>query len=128
MSKGKAAAQMVKHGNVLRKIDADGPTKWSDEQAAEAFGCSARTVFGIRQRLVGKGLEAALARKKRERPPIQPLLDGEKEARLVQIACSQPPAGQARWSLKLLAAELIAFGVVESISPQTVMRTRKQTH
>jgi transposase len=126
VSKGKAAAQKIKHANVLLKIDADG-SRWNDRQAAEAFACSARTVFSIRQRLVEEGLEAALTRKKRERPPIEPLLDGEKEARLLQIACSRPPEGRARWTLKLLAEEMITLEVVESISPQTVMRTLKKT-
>jgi transposase len=127
VNKGKTAAHKIKHANVLLKIDADGP-EWSDRQAAEAFGCSERTVFSIRQRLVEEGLEAALGRKKRERPPIEPMLDGEKEARLVQIACSEPPQGRARWTLKLLAAEMIELEIVESISPQTVMRTLKKTH
>ncbi len=103
------------------------PPVLNGQQAAEAFACSARTVFSIRQRLVEEGLEAALTRKKRERPPIEPLLDGEKEARLLQIACSRPPAGRARWTLKLLAEEMITLEVVESISPQTVMRTLKKT-
>jgi transposase len=127
VSKGKRAAHKIKHANVLLKIDANGPN-WSDQQAGEAFACSVRTVFSIRRRLVEEGLEAALTRKKRERPPIEPLLDGEKEARLVQIACSQPPEGRARWTLKLLAEQMITLEVVESISPQTVMRTLKKTH
>lgn len=127
VSKGKTAAYKIKHANVLLKIDADGP-KWSDRQAAEAFGCSERTVFGIRQRLVVEGLKPALERKKREHPPTAALLDGAKEARLVQIACSKPPQGRARWTLKLLAEEMIALEEVESISPQTVMRTLKKTH
>lgn len=127
VSKGKAAAQKIKHANVLLRIDADGP-QWSDKQAAKAFACSERTVFSIRQRLVEEGLEAAVGRKKRARPPIEPMLDGAKEARLVQIACSQPPKGQARWTLKLLAEEMVALEVVESISPQTVMRTLKKTN
>ena len=127
VSRGKTAAQKIKRANVLLKIDTDGP-KWSDRQAAEAFGCSERTVFSIRKRLVEEGLEAALGRKKRERPPIEPMLDGEREARLVQIACSEPPQGRARWTLKLLAEEMIALEIVESISPQTVMRTLKKTH
>ena len=85
-------------------------------------------MFSIRQRLVEEGLEAALGRKKRARLPIEPMLDGEKEARLVQIACSEPPQGRARWTLKLLAEEMIELEIVESISPQTVMRTLKKTH
>jgi len=126
VSKGKAAAYRIKHANVLLQVDADG-VDWGDEQAAEACSCSPRTVFNIRQRFVEQGLDAALLRKKRERPPTEPLLDGEKEARLVQIACSEPPAGQARWTLRMLAEELIALEVVASISAPTVMRTLKKT-
>jgi transposase len=127
VSRGKAAAQKIKHANILLKIDADA-AKWEDRQAAETFGCSERTVFSIRQRFVEQGLEAALGRKKRERPAVDPILDGEKEARLVQIACSHPPEGRSRWTLKLLAEEMVALEVVETISPQTVMRSLKKTN
>ncbi|VFN00615.1 MAG: Homeodomain-like domain-containing protein, partial [Candidatus Kentron sp. G] len=66
----------------------------------------------VRRRFVLEGFEAALERKKREHPPIAPILDGEKEARLIQIACSQPPEGCAKWTLQLLADELVALDVV----------------
>lgn len=125
VSRGKTAAYRIKHANVLLKVDADG-SDWSDGQAAEAFSCTPRTVFSIRQRFVEQGLEAALERKKRERAPREPILDGEKEARLTQIACSEPPPGQAKWTLRLLAQELIALDVVESISAATVMRALKK--
>jgi transposase len=127
VNKGQAAAQKIKHANVLLKIDADGPA-WSDVQAAEAFGCSLRTVLSIRQRCVENGLKAALERKSREQPPRERLLDGEGEAQLVRIACSTPPEGQARWTLNLLAERLVELQVVETISPQTVMRTLKKTN
>ncbi len=127
VSKGVASAQKIKHANVLLKIDADGPA-WTDEQAAEVFGCAPRTVFSIRQRCVEQGLEAALERKRRERPACEPMLDGEKQARLVQIACSEPPPGRARWTLNLLAEQLVALDVVESISAPTVMRALKKTN
>jgi transposase len=126
VNKGRAAAYKIKHANVLLKVDADGPA-WTDGQAAEAFSCSPRTVGSIRQCLVEQGLEAALERKKRERPPRDPILDGEKEARLIQIACSEPPPGRARWTLRLLAEELVALEGVESISAPTVMRALKKT-
>lgn len=126
VSKGKAAANKIKHANVLLKVDADGPD-WSDEQTADAFSCTPRTVFTIRERFVEQGLEAALGRKQRERPPTEPILDGEKEARLLQLACSKPPQGRARWTLRLLAEELIVLDVVETISASTVMRTLKKT-
>lgn len=83
-------------------------------------------MFNIRQRFVEQGLEAALERERRERPPTPSLFDGEKQARLVQIACSEPPAGHARWTLRLLAEEWVALEVVESISAPTVMRALKK--
>lgn len=125
--KGKAAAAKIKHANVLLKIDADG-LNWRDESASEAFSCSLRTIFSIRQRFVEQGVEAALERKKRENPPTPPILDGEKEARLLQIACSEPPEGFAKWTLRLLADKLVTLEVVDSISEQTVMRTLKKTN
>jgi hypothetical protein len=97
-----------------------------DEQAAEVFGCAPRTVSSFGQRRVEQGLEAALERKKRERPACEPMLDGEKQARVVQIACSEPPTGRARWTLTLLAEQLVALDVVESISVPTVMRALKK--
>ena len=127
VSKGRASAQKIKHANVLLKVDADG-SNWRDEQAAEAFSCSPRTVFCIRERFVEQGLEAALSRKERTRPSREPILDGEKQARLVQLACSTPPAGRARWTLSLLAEHLVALDVVETVSAPTVMRALKKSN
>jgi hypothetical protein len=126
VGKGKAAARKIKHANVLLKIDAAGE-RWSDAQAAEAFGCALRTVLTIRQRYVEQGLEAALEPKRRECPPRPPLLDGEGEAQLLRIACCEPPPGQARWTLRLLAGKLVEPQIVPAISRQTVMRTLKKT-
>jgi len=81
VSKGKAAAHKIKHANILLKADAAG-LNWNDSDIAQAYSCAIRTVFHVRQRFVEQGLDAALERKKREYPPIQPMLDGEKEARL----------------------------------------------
>lgn len=128
VGKGKAAAYKIKHANILLKADAgaDGPN-WEDARIAEAFACHTNTVANVRQRFVGQGLEAALLRKQRPHPPRERILDGEGEARLVQIACSQPPAGRAKWTLTLLADKLVELEIVEAISPQTVMRTLKKT-
>jgi len=125
VTKGQAAAYKIKHANVLLKVDADGPN-WSDTQAAEAFSCAPRTVFSLRERFVEHGLEAAIGRKQRTQPPRKPLLDKEQEARLIRLAASEPPPGHARWTLRLLASELVARNVVESISPLTIMRILKK--
>jgi transposase len=128
VGKGKAAAYKIKHANILLKADAntDGPD-WSDACIADAFSCHTSTVVNVRRRFVEQGLEAALLRKKREQPPRERILDGEAEARLVQIACSQPPEGRAKWTLNLLADKLVELEIVGGVSPQTVMRTLKKT-
>ena len=128
VGKGKAAAYKIKHANILLKVDAsaEGPS-WSDTRIAEAFSCHTGTVVNVRQRFVEQGFKAALLRKKRENAPRERILDGEAEARLVQIACSTPPQGRAKWTLKLLGDRLVELDIVERISPQTVMRTLKKT-
>lgn len=127
VKKGKTQAYRIKHANILLAVDADGPD-WSDEEAAEAFGCHVNTVANVRQRFVEQGLEAALERKKQKSPSRERILDGEKEARLIALACSAPPEGRSRWTLQLLADKLVALEIVQSISDQTVRRTLKKTN
>ncbi len=127
VSKGKAAAYKIKHANILLTVDAEGPN-WSDAETAEALGCHGNTVRNVRQRFVEQGLDAALERKKQERPSLAKTLDGKKEARLIAIACSKPPKGRARWTMQLLADELVALEIVDSISASTVCRTLKKTN
>lgn len=127
VSKGKAAAYKIKHANILLKVDADGPA-WSDEEAAEAFGCHANSVRNVRQRLVDGGFESALSRKKQESPSRSRVFDGEKEARLIATSCSEPPEGSAKWTLKLLAERMVELEIVDSVSAATVGRTLKKTN
>jgi transposase len=126
VAKGKAAAYRIRHAHILLAVDADGP-HWTATQAAEGFRCHGNTVVNVRRRFVEQGLEGALERKKQDRPSRQHVLDGEGEARLIAISCSEPPAGRSRWTLKLLADRLVELKVVESISDQTVRRTLKKT-
>jgi transposase len=123
---GKAAASKIKHAQLLLHVDANGP-HWSDAHVAKALHCHGNTVRNVRQRFVEQGLEAALVRKKQVKPSRQRLLDGAKEAHLIALRCSQPPAGQATWTLKLLADQLVALHVVETISYETVRQTIKKT-
>ena len=127
VSKGKAAAYKIKHANILLTVDVEG-LNWSDVETAEAFGCHGNTVRNVRQRFVEQGLDAALERKKQERPSLAKTIDGKKEARLIAIACSEPPEGRARWTMQLLADELVALEIVDSISASTVCRTLKKTN
>src|SRR5262245_42783946 len=107
---GKTAAYKLKHAHILLQVDADGPN-WSDEYVAQAVRCHGNTVRNVRQRFVEQGLEAALARKKQGKPSRQRLLDGAQEAHLIALRCSQPPEGQARWTLQLLADKLVELAI-----------------
>ena len=124
---GTAPARKLTHARILLKADQgrDGPG-WVDERIAEAVEVSQPTISRIRRQYVEEGLEAALDRRAPRRE-YQRKLDGEAEARLVAIACSEPPAGQARWSLRLLADRLVELEVVDAVSYQTVCRALKKT-
>jgi len=126
-TKGKTQAYRIKHANILLAVDADGPN-WPDYQAAKAYKCHQNTVRNIRQRFVEQGLESTLERKKQDAPSFQKIIDGDTEARLITIACSTPPEGHAKWTMKMLADELVALHVVDSVSSQTVWRTLKKTN
>jgi transposase len=86
-----------------------------------------RTIEGLRQRLVEQGLEAALERKKRAEPPVPRKPDGEQEARLVAVCCSQAAEGRRRWTLHLLADRLVELRIIDSISHETVRQTLLKT-
>jgi hypothetical protein len=126
---GKAAAKKLAHARILLKADAaDGGPAWTDDRIAEALDVSTDTVGRVRQRFVEQGLEAALARKKQDRPSREPILDGAAEARLIALACSSPPDGRKAWTLKLLADKLVELEVVDSIADETVRRCLKKAN
>src|SRR5947209_17532248 len=123
---GKAAARKIAHARILLKADvAAGGPGWPDEQIAEALDVSASTVRRIRLLFVEEGLDVALTPRPAQRVPTSKL-DGAKEAHLIALTCSQPPEGQARWSLRLLAERFVALGHVEALSHETVRRTLKK--
>ena len=98
-----------------------------DADAARAFHVSGRSIELLRKRLVEEGLDAALDRRKQVRPSIEKMFDGEKEAKLIAVACGPKPEGRARWTLELLADRVVELKIVEQCSPQTIMRTLKKT-
>lgn len=126
VKKLKGSSQKVRRAQILLKADADGPG-WSDRRIAEAFLCRTKTVENVRQKFVTEGFDASLNRRKRDTPPRGKLLDGEQEARVIALRLGQPPKGYANWSLRLLAEQVVALEMVESISYETVRRTLKKT-
>jgi hypothetical protein len=118
---GRASARRLIHARVLLKADAaDGGPAWAAGRIAEAVEVSAATVARVRRRFVEQGLEAALSRKRQDKPSRERTLDGRGEAHLVALACSPPPEGRAAWTLQLLADTLVELRVVEAISDETV--------
>ena len=124
---GKHPARVLTHARILLKADAaKGSPGWDDAAIAEALDCGTRTVARVRKKYADGGLDLALHRKKPTGRQYRKL-DGQQEARLVAVACSTPPAGKARWTLKMLADRLIELEVVDAVSDETVRRTLKKT-
>ena len=127
--KGTAVAYKLMHARVLLKADqGSSKRRVTDQAVAAAVEVGLATVARIRQRFVEEGLEAALCRKPQAHPSRQRVLDGKGEATLVAAACSKPPAGRERWTLRLLADRLVELEIVDAISPETVRQTLKKTH
>jgi transposase len=124
---GSAPARMLTRARILLKADhGEGGPGWSDAAIAGALDINPSTVLRVRRRFVREGLAATLARQRPDRV-YERILDGEQEARLVAIACSDTPDGIDHWSLRLLADELVRLEVVKRISHETVRQTLKKT-
>jgi transposase len=123
---GKRAASVLTRARILLKADAgaDGPGL-TDAAVADAVEAGESTVHRVRQAFVEQSLDAALYRKKPTGRQYRKL-DGAQEAKLITLACSKPPTGRARWTLKLLAARLVELDVVDTISPECVRATLKK--
>jgi hypothetical protein len=127
--KGKSSAQKLMKARILLKADvSEGGEGWSDSRIVEALETSATTVYRTRQQLVEEGFEAVLSRKKPAKPSVTPIFDGEKEAKLIALACSEPPNGRARWSLRLLENKVVELNIVERASDSTIWRVLKKTN
>ena len=128
IGRGSAPAAMLTHARILLKTnEGESGAGWSDAAIAEALEVGLSTVARVRQRYVSEGLEAALDRKAPDRE-YRRKLDGEQEARLIALACSEPPTGHKRWTLRMLADRLVALEVVRSVSHETVRQVLKQTN
>jgi transposase len=127
VSTGRAAAAKLLHARILLKADIGaGRRRWTDAEIADALDTSAATVHRVRQALVEQGLEVALSRKRPTGRQYRKL-DGAQEAQLSAVACSAPPEGNTRWTLKLLADKLVELDIVDAISTECVRTTLKKT-
>ena len=121
----RVSSQKVRRATILLKADRDGPN-WTDAEIAEAFDCRTRTIELLRERLVTEGFEIALDGKPKSRARGK-VLDGEQEARIIALRLGPPPKGFANWTLRLLAEEVVALEIAETVSHETLRRTLKKT-
>lgn len=129
VSAGKRSALTITRARVLLKADqADGGPAWQDHRIAQTLDCGLRSIERIRQRFVERGLDQALGRKPQDRPSRERKFDGAAEARLIALACSPPPDGRVRWTMKLLADKRVELEVFDSVSDETVRRLLKKTN
>lgn len=128
ISSGKAAARKISHARILLKADSnEGGSGWNDAAISQALDVGTATVERVRKRFVEEGLDAALGRRKPRREYKQKL-DGDGEAHLIALACSESPEGFARWTLRLLADRMVALEYIDELSYQTVRRVLKKTN
>jgi hypothetical protein len=126
VKKLRGSGQRVRRAQILLKADVTGPA-WTDDRIADAFGCRRQTVELIRQRLVEVGFQETLDGKKRVQPPVEKLLDGEQEAKIIATRLGSPPRGYANWTLRLLARKVVELEIADSVSYETVRRLLKKT-
>jgi transposase len=122
----KAAARKLTHCRILLLADTSGD-EMTDEEIVAALGTSLATITRVRQRFVTEGLEAAINHRPQPPRPDKVKIKGDIEQKLIQVACSDPPQGRCRWTLCLLADELVALGLLPSVSPETVRQALKKT-
>src|SRR5271163_314855 len=126
--KGKSSAQRLLKARILLKADVSETGEgWSDSRIVKALETSPSMVYRVRKQLVEEGFEAVLSRKQRATPAVARIFDGEKEAKLIALACSKPPKGRARWTLRLLEKKVVELQIVDRASDSTIGRALKKT-
>ena len=128
ISKGKAPAKAILKARILLKADRAEGGGWLDAQIVEALDTNLTMVSRVRETFVTEGLDAVLTRKKRETPPVPAIFDGEAQAKLTALACSEPPPGHARWTIRLLAEHVVERRIVPAAHFNTVGRALKKTN
>ena len=127
ITKGKTEGYRIRHANILLAVDEIKENKeWTDKSIAKAYHTTEKSVGNLRRRFVEKGLDAALGREKREVAP-RIKIDGDIEAKIVALTCSNAPEGHSKWSLRLLADKVVELGILKSVSHTAIGDCLKKT-
>lgn len=127
VSKGKNPTMIVRRANVILALDLNQENPMSNNDVARTFDLAKSSVCAIKKDFNERGIDAFLQRKIRETPPIPPKITGEVEARIIQIACTEPPAGHDHWTIRLVAEKAVEMHIIESISTGSVHGILKKT-
>ena len=126
---GKTPSKRFLNARALLLCDAsEGAPNWNVADVAEALGVTSRTIEHLKKRFVENGLEVAIGRKQREKPPIETRYDGAFDARLIQLACSEAPPGHNRWTVRLLSEKVVELDIAPTCSVMAVCRSLKKTN
>ena len=128
ISKGQSPAKAILRANILLASDRNNKKHMTVAEIAEAYHTTPTTVQNVRTSYANNGLEATINRKKRSTPPVPAKVTGDVEAHIVALACSEPPEGYEKWSLRLLADKCVELNYAESLSHMTVARVLKKTN
>jgi len=129
MTSGRGPARMFTRARILLKADqSDEGPGWSDERISEALEVTVQTIERVRKQLVEEGFDAVLSRREYKQKVSRKKIDGDMEAHLIALSCSDPPEGRARWTLRLLADTVVELGYVENISHEAIRQTLKKTN
>ena len=129
LKSGRGSGRMFTRVRILLKADQsnEGPA-WSDEKISESFDVTVQTIERVRKELVEEGLEAVLSRHPYTQKVSRKKIDGDVEAHLIALCCSDPPGGRVRWTLRLLADKVVELGYIDSISYEAIRQTLKKTN
>ena len=128
VSKGTSSARTILRANILLASDKNGKRYMTVAEISEVYHTTPTTVQNVRTSYCEKGLDATINRKKRETPPVPAKITGDIEAKAIALACSNPPEGYSKWSLRLLADQTVELGYIDEISYVSVMRILKKTN
>jgi hypothetical protein len=127
IDKGKTSGYRIRHAQIMLALDETPENEeWTDKKISKAYRTTEKSVGNLRRRFVEQGFEAALGRQKREVPP-KIKIDGETEAKIVALTCSEAPEGYSRWSLRLLANQVVELGIMDSVSHTAIADCLKKT-
>ena len=128
VSKGQSPARSILRANILLASDKSNKKHMTVAEIANAFSTTPTTVQNVRTSYATNGLESTISRKKRVTPPVPPKVTGDVEAHIIALACSEPPEGYSRWSVRLLADKCVELNYADSLSHMTVSRVLKKTN